>query len=381
MRVPASEVPTTAPSMVVVTYGNGVPHALKAIQQSGLACDVIDCPLLSRCPAALPPLLRARGYAALMLVDVCREGGGPLPHLASHLHQAGALPSRWTLLSAAPTYNPLGRTLTFISADKIGTALTRFAGAATLEASTPLSSPSPPSPPSPPAPPAPLAADHAVQRPVQRPAANRAHDSAPPRGTRRAPKSALVICPGRGSYNAAELGSLNRLAHPELWQPIVAEADAACTAAGLRSVSELDSAPNFDRSAHMDPAHSSALTYTIAAADFASRFGRGTGGDHSPTSLKPVGLCGNSLGWYTAVALGGSVSFGGGLDVVLTTSRFQRSEPQVGGQLVYPTLGAEWEESAELSAAIEDALAAANRPGVGYASVSIELGRATVLDH
>jgi hypothetical protein len=54
---------------------------------------------------------------------------------------------------------------------------------------------------------------------------------------------------------------------------------------------------------------------------------------------------------------------------------------QVGGQLVYPTLGAEWEESAELSAAIEDALAAANRPGVGYASVSIELGRATVLDH
>ena len=52
----------------------------------------------------------------------------------------------------------------------------------------------------------------------------------------------------------------------------------------------------------------------------------------------------------------------------------QRSEPQVGGQLVYPTLGAEWEESAELSATIEDALAAANRPGVGYASVSIELG-------
>ena len=48
---------------------------------------------------------------------------------------------------------------------------------------------------------------------------------------------------------------------------------------------------------------------------------------------------------------------------------------------MYPTLGAEWEESAELSAAIEDALAAANRPGVGYASVSIERGRATVLDH
>ena len=102
-----------------------------------------------------------------MLVDVCREGGGPLPHLASHLHQAGALPSRWTLLSASPTCNPLGRTLTFISADKIRTALTRFAGEAKLEASTtkpqrnhnetttkleastPPSSPLSPSPPSP----------------------------------------------------------------------------------------------------------------------------------------------------------------------------------------------------------------------------------------
>ena len=116
----------------------------------------------------------------------------------------------------------------------------------------------------------------------------------------------------------------------------MAEADAACKAAGLQSVSALDSALRFDRTAHRDPAHSSALTYTIAAADFASRFGRSTGVgstgvDDSPISVKPVGICGNSLGWYTAVALGGSVSFGGGLDVVLTTSRFQRSEPQVGG--------------------------------------------------
>ena len=48
--------------MVVVTYGNGMPHALKAIQQSGLACHVIDCPLLSmpRGTPAIAPCARLR---------------------------------------------------------------------------------------------------------------------------------------------------------------------------------------------------------------------------------------------------------------------------------------------------------------------------------
>ena len=89
-------------------------------------------------------------------------------------------------------------------------------------------------------------------------------------------------------------------------------------------------------------------------------------------------MCGNSLGWYTAVALSGAVSFEDGLAMVMTTSGYQRDHAQVGGQLVYPTMGDEWHESTELSGAIAGALMAAKRAG-GYASVSIELGGATVL--
>ena len=67
--------------VAVLTYGNGVPKALEARVASGVAADVdvdvIDCPLLSRLPDALPALLRGR-YESLLLVDVCREGAGPL---------------------------------------------------------------------------------------------------------------------------------------------------------------------------------------------------------------------------------------------------------------------------------------------------------------
>ena len=116
----------------IVTYGNGVVKALKARAEHSLSCDVIDTPLLSRCPEALPHLLHAKGYEKLLFVDVCRKGAGPLPHFASYLQQhdgdgghgsSSLLPSRWQLLCAPPTYNPLGRTLTFVSSEAIAGAL------------------------------------------------------------------------------------------------------------------------------------------------------------------------------------------------------------------------------------------------------------------
>ena len=123
----ASDSASAPPALAVATYGNGVPKSLAAIAACGIACDVIDVPLLSRCPEALPPLLAARGYAGLLLVDVCREGAGPLAHLATHLHASAAMPATWQLLTAAPTYNPLGRTLTFVNEDNVADAITSLA--------------------------------------------------------------------------------------------------------------------------------------------------------------------------------------------------------------------------------------------------------------
>jgi [acyl-carrier-protein] S-malonyltransferase len=321
-----------------------VVKALEAVRASGVACDVIDVPLLSRCPAALPQLLQSHSYSGLLLVDVCREGGGPLPHLASHLHNEQLMPPTWRLLTAAPTYNPLGRTLTFISTEGIQDALAQLAQEAHVppgRASSTLSQ----------------AASVLTGGPAS------------------ASTRALVVCPGRGSYNATELGSLARLPDPSSWQPLMAQADAACTAAGLRAITDLDGAATFSRDEHLEPAHSSVLTYSIAAADYAARFG--SGGSSAADGITPVGICGNSLGWYTAVHCSGALSFGAGLDIILTSGAHQRETPQVGGQLVYPALGEEWDESADLGATVDAALQRAN--AVGFASLSIELGGMAVL--
>lgn len=210
--------------------------------------------------------------------------------------------------------------------------------------------------------------------------ATRMVTSAVPAAPGGAPR-ALVICPGRGSYNATELSSLNRLPSPMDWQPLIAQADEACAAAGLRTVTDLDAATAFSRKEHLEPAHASVLSYAIAAADYAAQIGAmaadGASGVARESQWHPVGVCGNSLGWYTAVQVSGALSFREGLHIVLTTGLHQRRASQRGGQLVYPTMGEGWDESRDLSAALESALEQANT--VGYAALSIELGGSAVL--
>jgi len=108
----------TEADVAVVTYGNGVPKALEARMTGQVRFDVIDCPLLSRPPAALLEVLRGR-YSALLLVDPCRQGAAPFAHFISPLQAARVLPPRWCLRTATPTYNPLGRTITFVSTSDI----------------------------------------------------------------------------------------------------------------------------------------------------------------------------------------------------------------------------------------------------------------------
>ena len=44
--------------------------------------------------------------------------------VVSELQETGALPRRWRLAAAQPTYNPLGRDLTFLSAEDVAEAVT-----------------------------------------------------------------------------------------------------------------------------------------------------------------------------------------------------------------------------------------------------------------
>ena len=333
--------------LALVTYGNGVPKALAARGASGVACDVIDCPLLSRPPAGLVACLLAGGYRAALLVDVCREGAGPLAQFVPTLRRERALPGEWELLTAAPTYNPLGRTATFVNEAEIADALTAMAQGdpvATPEWRQPVAT-------------AGVAASAASLH---------VSGSSRPR--------ALVICPGRGSYNATELGSLRRLTSPELAAGTLAEADARMAAAGLSTLSELDARKGFVRKVHLESAHASSLIFSLAALDYQQRLAEQAA---EPAGWEPAGFVGNSLGWYTSAHLSGALGFGEALEVVLKTGCYQREVGELGGQLVYPTMNDEWESDAALEHAVASALDAANASGFG--ALSVELGGAAVL--
>ncbi len=78
----------------------------------------------------------------------------------------------------------------------------------------------------------------------------------------------LVICPGRGTYNAAELGYLARY-HADRGT-LIARLDALRAAQGQPSISELDGAETYRASLHMPGDNASLLIYACALADFAA---------------------------------------------------------------------------------------------------------------
>lgn len=174
-------------------------------------------------------------------------------------------------------------------------------------------------------------------------------------------KRAVVLCPGRGSYTDASLGSLPA-DHP--W---VAEAESlrrellGDDAPGLV---ELDTAERFRPAVHLKPSNVSPLIYLCTLLD----------AERALAAHDVVAVGGNSLGWYTALAVAGAVSFADGFTIVQRVSRLQEDAAD-GGQLVYPRVTEDWLVDSERCAAIDRALAAAG----DEAAPSIELGGYAVL--
>jgi hypothetical protein len=66
-------------------------------------------------------------YDAVVFADPCKPAQCPLMRVVSELQETGTLPRRWRLAAAQPTYNPLGRDLTFLSADDVAEAVRNVA--------------------------------------------------------------------------------------------------------------------------------------------------------------------------------------------------------------------------------------------------------------
>jgi [acyl-carrier-protein] S-malonyltransferase len=177
-------------------------------------------------------------------------------------------------------------------------------------------------------------------------------------------KTAVLICPGRGTYTKAELGSLTRH-FPDPTH--LARFDAERMRLGQETLTALDSAPAYSVARHSRGDNASALIYAC------------TLGDHlTLKGVEIVAVTGNSMGWYSALACAGALSIMDGFRVVNTMGTLMQ-EALIGGQLVYPFMGEDWRDvpsrRAELLALVAEI---GTRPGHELA-LSIDLGGMLVL--
>ncbi|HET6381539.1 MAG TPA: ACP S-malonyltransferase [candidate division Zixibacteria bacterium] len=183
--------------------------------------------------------------------------------------------------------------------------------------------------------------------------------------TERRPR-AVIACPGRGSYTSASLGSL------PADDPLVRRAEELRAGYGLEPLLALDGAERFDPPRHLRPANASPLILLATMLDVEQALA-----DH-----EVVAVIGNSLGWYTALAISGALPFDDAFRLVQEMALLQEEplpEGGPGGQLIYPLTDADWRPDPELRAAVADALADGDGDGDGAVYESIDLGGYAVL--
>jgi [acyl-carrier-protein] S-malonyltransferase len=179
-------------------------------------------------------------------------------------------------------------------------------------------------------------------------------------------RRAVLILPGRGTYNKAELGYLARHHGPRA--DLIAGFDARRLAAGQDTVSELDGAEKFSLSKYTRGDVASGLIAASALADVAAL----------ADDIELVAVTGNSMGWYLALAAGGAVSPPDGFDIVNTMGTLMQ-EHLIGGQLVYPWMGADWRAIAGRRAGLLETVAQINAQPGQVLRLSIDLGGMLVL--
>ena len=170
----------------------------------------------------------------------------------------------------------------------------------------------------------------------------------------------LLICPGRGSYGKAELGSLSETV------PLIAELDAFRTALGRTPLTALDAADRFTPRLHMAGEHASLLTFACTALDLQAI---------DAQRVETVAVIGNSMGWYTALYAAGVLDLPSAARLIETMGHYQSKDVLgvCGGQLLYPVCGEDWRPDAALEEAVARALE------IDGVHLSIRLGGTVVL--
>jgi acyl transferase domain-containing protein len=173
--------------------------------------------------------------------------------------------------------------------------------------------------------------------------------------------TALVVCPGRGTYNAAELGYLARHRADGAFLDM---ADAYRAAHGQPTIRALDGAETYKPSLHLRGDNASPLIFACSYTDYLAV---------DRESFDIVAVTGNSMGWYTALACAGALGPQAGF-ALCNTMGVLMHEASIGGQVIYALVDEDWRPIPGRRAALTEAIAAVNGVEGAKAYVSIELG-------
>ncbi len=175
---------------------------------------------------------------------------------------------------------------------------------------------------------------------------------------------ALIVCPGRGSYGRALLGTLRADGRgDDSAGEILNWLDDYRRGLGRPTLRTLDADVRFSPRRHMAGEHASLMTFGYTLADYACL---------APESVRPVAVTGNSMGWYTALAVSGVLPLDEGARLVETMGAVQ-ADNVIGGQVLYPICGEDWRPDPDLETTIQGALA------LDGVYLSIRLGGTAIL--
>ena len=168
-------------------------------------------------------------------------------------------------------------------------------------------------------------------------------------------ETVLVVCPGRGTYGSTELGYLAR---HHRGSPLLAGFDRQRSERGEEPVSTLDSRSRFSTAVHGAGKNAAPLIYAASILDFLTL---------DPAKVEVVAVCGNSMGWYTALACAGAVAPEHGF-AIADAMGVNSGTGQPGGQVLLTLVGEDWKPDPALRAEVDRVLAQSG------AFRSIELG-------
>ena len=139
----------------------------------------------------------------------------------------------------------------------------------------------------------------------------------------------VVICPGRGSYTRESTGYLEsnkNIADQEInWM------NNQRKVLNLPTLNDLDS-NTFKSKTHMIGLNASPLIYACSYVDFLSI---------NKSKYEIVAITGNSMGWYTTLALSGVLAFENTFKLINTMSSLTKDNN--GGQIIYPIMDQNWQ--------------------------------------